>query len=181
VTNLESERRDSITVSEVFAFAAALDVPAVLLLLPIGSDQAVELLPDHRTDPWTAYRWLLGELPTSELHKPMPNLQTVWSPHVTSAYRRHDNGLRNYLYMNGGDSALAMIAGARVEMQQQGWWRPPLPDEVADALRPVLLAFGWQENPPGELSRVVAAEALTAEDHPEMFSTEGQTTKDGEQ
>lgn len=159
VSNLESGRRDSVTVGEVFAFAAALDVPAVLLLLPIGSAEAVELLPNRSTDPWTAYRWMLGELTMDELANPDPKLRVTRSVNVVSAYRRHDTGIRNYFNsMLGDDQALAMIAGARVEMQEKGWWRPPLPDGVADALRPVLLAFGWQEDPPGELSRVEAAE-----------------------
>lgn len=158
VTNLESGRRDSVTAGEVFAFAAALDVAAALLLLPLGSDEPVEVVPGHSTDAWTAYRWLLGEMPTSELGK-QPQLDITWfAPPVTAAYRRHDNGLRSYLHYKGGDGALATIAGARVEMQQEGWWRPPLPDEVTEAIRPVLLAFGWREDPPGELSRVPGAD-----------------------
>ncbi|MGH4009779.1 MAG: helix-turn-helix transcriptional regulator [Pseudonocardiaceae bacterium] len=155
VTNLETGRRDSVTVGEVYAFAAVLDVPPVVLLLPLGSGESVELLPDHSTDPWTAYRWLLGELPTGEIDKP-PRLHINWLHPVIATYRRHHNGLRNFLHYGGGESALEMIAGARIRMQEQGWHRPPLPDDVTEALRPVLHALGWYEDKPGELVPVQA-------------------------
>jgi len=158
IAKLENGRREDVTLSELLIFAAALDAPPGLLMFPVGDEDDVELLPGQKADPWTAYLWLLGEMPTSELGK-QPRLDITWfAPSVTVAYRRHDNGLRSYLHYKGGDGALATIVGARVEMQQEGWWRPPLPDEVTEAIRPVLLAFGWREDPPGELSRVAGAD-----------------------
>lgn len=165
VTNLESsKRRNSVTVGEILAFAAVLGVPAVLLLLPLGSDEPVELLPGHTTNPWTAYRWFNGDLPTDALDKQGEFGTASSVPPVIDAYRRHDGGLRSYLRYNGGDSALAVIAGARVQMQERDWWRPPLPEGVAEALRPTLLRFGWCEDEPGELVRVDCDQALTPSD-----------------
>lgn len=153
IHNMEAKRRSDVSVAELLVLAAALGTSLPLLLSPLGSSEHVELLPDRSADPWTAYRWLVGELPSDELGKPT-RLDVTWfkSP-VIAAYQRHDTALRSYLHHEGGDRALAMIAGARVEMQQKNWWRPPLPAEVADALSPVLLAFGWSEKTPGELVR----------------------------
>lgn len=62
VSNLESGRRDSISVGEVIAFAAVLEIPPALLLFPIGTDDEVAILPGQATDPWTAYRCFVGDL-----------------------------------------------------------------------------------------------------------------------
>jgi transcriptional regulator with XRE-family HTH domain len=63
VTNLEAERRDSVTVGEVFILASALGVPALLLVFPVGRVNAVEVLPGQEMTPWTALRWALTGRP----------------------------------------------------------------------------------------------------------------------
>lgn len=165
IHNMEVGRRNNVTVAELLVLAAALETPQVLLLTPLGSDEPAELLPDRDSDPWTAYQWLLGELPTDELGQP-PQLDSKWLPPVIAAYRRHHNGLRHYLRHPADDIALMTIASARTQMQEQGWQRPPLPNDVAEALRPVLYALGWREDNPGELVRVQSwdDQALTPEE-----------------
>lgn len=66
VTNLEANRRTTITLGEVLAFARVLDVPPVLLFLPIGGHEDVEILPGVEANPWAAYRWITGQGPLAE-------------------------------------------------------------------------------------------------------------------
>lgn len=61
LANLESGRRETITVPELFVISAALDVPPILLLVPLGRVDAVEALPDLPISAWNAARWLRGD------------------------------------------------------------------------------------------------------------------------
>lgn len=62
IANLESGRRDVITVAEVLVLAAALDVAPTELICPVGFDEQIELLPGRMMDPLQASRWVDGEL-----------------------------------------------------------------------------------------------------------------------
>jgi len=61
ITRLENGRRESVSTSELVVLAAALDVPPVLLLYPLGLDDTVELLPGKSAAPWDAIEWFRGE------------------------------------------------------------------------------------------------------------------------
>lgn len=63
LTNLEHRRRDYISVSEVLLAAAALNVPPVLLIAPIGRAEQMEPLPGNSASPWRTRGWLMGALP----------------------------------------------------------------------------------------------------------------------
>jgi transcriptional regulator with XRE-family HTH domain len=65
IAKLESGIRASVTVDELLALAAALDVPPLWLLFPLDSEK-VERLPGEFTDPWTAMRRFAG-IGTSEM------------------------------------------------------------------------------------------------------------------
>src|SRR5689334_10593960 len=60
LANLENNRRDTVTVAETLILAAALDVPPVLLLAPVGREPEIEVLPGTRATPWHARGWLHG-------------------------------------------------------------------------------------------------------------------------
>jgi hypothetical protein len=49
---------------------------------------------------------------------------------------------------------LAVLAGTRIEMHRRGAWLPPVPDDVRDALQKPLFAWGYREDPPGQLVNV---------------------------
>ena len=66
VTNLESGRRTTVTLGEVFAFARVLEVPPVVLILPIATDEDIEVLPGVHSGPWAVLRWFLGERPLAQ-------------------------------------------------------------------------------------------------------------------
>lgn len=57
LANLESGARDSVSVSEWLVLAAALRVPPLLLLFPIGRSDEIEILPDTAVSPWEALGW----------------------------------------------------------------------------------------------------------------------------
>ena len=61
LANLESGRRDTVSVAEVLVLAAALDVAPVDLICPVGFDKQTEMLPGRPMDPLSAMRWFTGE------------------------------------------------------------------------------------------------------------------------
>jgi hypothetical protein len=62
LANLESGRRDTVTVAEVLILAAALNVAPLELIFPVGYAGEVEMVPGRPSDPVTAMRWFTGEL-----------------------------------------------------------------------------------------------------------------------
>jgi transcriptional regulator with XRE-family HTH domain len=76
LANLESGRRDTITVAEVLVLAAVLGVSPMELICPAGYDDEIELLPARKMDPLQASRWIDGELvldvtgPTADFRPP---------------------------------------------------------------------------------------------------------------
>lgn len=90
VTNLEAKRRTTITVSEIFALAAALRVPPLLLLFPLGRADAMTPLPGIEVAPLDALLWAEnGSLPG------LPNLGPVDSD-LIELYREHQQAAQSW-------------------------------------------------------------------------------------
>jgi transcriptional regulator with XRE-family HTH domain len=62
LANLESGRRETVSVAEVLILAAALNVAPIELICPVGFDKQTEMLPGREMDPLDATRWVTGEL-----------------------------------------------------------------------------------------------------------------------
>jgi hypothetical protein len=60
LANLESGRRETVSVAEVLVLAAALDVAPIDLICPVGFDKQIEMLPGRAMDPLPARRWFTG-------------------------------------------------------------------------------------------------------------------------
>jgi transcriptional regulator with XRE-family HTH domain len=60
IANLENRRRNTIAIAEVLVLAAALDVPPVLLIAPVGRRREVEILPGLRLSAWRSRGWIHG-------------------------------------------------------------------------------------------------------------------------
>jgi transcriptional regulator with XRE-family HTH domain len=58
ISNLELKRRPTVSVGEWLALAAALRVPPLLLLFPVGRTDQVEPLPDVQVPPFAAVQWM---------------------------------------------------------------------------------------------------------------------------
>lgn len=170
ISSIETGRRDKdgrrvrhVTVDEKNILAAALGTLPALLEAPLGSAEFVEVLPGRTDDAWTAYRWLVGELPTEVLgtHRdPAVNyFRSDQAGETVSLYRQHHDALHGYLMQRSQNphvvpNQLAVLAGTRIEMHRRGAWLPPIPDDVRDALREPLLAWGYREDPAGQLVKV---------------------------
>lgn len=61
LANFESGRRPTVSIAELLVLAAALDVPPMLLLVPLGRVDMVEILPGRLLPPRRALGWLDGE------------------------------------------------------------------------------------------------------------------------
>lgn len=113
LANLESGRRETISVPELLVLAEVLKVPPVLLVFPVGrKDTAeVEALPDANMPTWEAAKWFIGEAPSPYLmhdpdrtdspHEVWEEWQRVASP--LEMYRSHERFQREWTRakMNG--------------------------------------------------------------------------------
>ncbi|MGY1730150.1 helix-turn-helix domain-containing protein [Geodermatophilus sp. SYSU D01045] len=61
ISNLESGRKETISVQELLVLARALEIPPLLLLFPLGRVDRVPLLPEVDAPTWPAARWFTGE------------------------------------------------------------------------------------------------------------------------
>lgn len=61
ITDLENGRRAAISVAELLALAAALEVAPVLLVFPLGREGTVEALPGRDVPTWEAAMWFCGD------------------------------------------------------------------------------------------------------------------------
>lgn len=156
LSNLENGTRHTVSAAELMVLARALDVPPLLLILPLGSSEQVEVLPGVVDDAWTAYRWFVGELP-AELLGAERDPAVRWSRvddagRLVDTYKVHHNGLHGFLAASVGRSeddrrrlqSLGALAGARMKMHREGWLLPPIPDDVRPDLDAELRRWGFR-------------------------------------
>jgi transcriptional regulator with XRE-family HTH domain len=62
VANLESGRRTTVTLDELLILALVLNVPPILLMTPLGTQDEQQVTPQVRAAPWDVYRWFMGEI-----------------------------------------------------------------------------------------------------------------------
>ncbi|MBF4568512.1 helix-turn-helix transcriptional regulator [Plantibacter sp. VKM Ac-2880] len=139
ISNLESGRRGTVTLADVLVLAYALDVPPMLLMTPLGTDDACEVLPGRMESTWDAVEWISG-------HDPLPgdreersaewSLVTVFEQHrdQLDLWRlRHKQVERN---PDQAEAALAlenarnMLAMTRDSMRRQGITPPSFDDSL---------------------------------------------------
>jgi transcriptional regulator with XRE-family HTH domain len=85
LANLESGRRDTVSVAEILVLAAALNVAPIELICPVGYDKEIELLPGRSLDPLGATRWFTGELKL-DLGEAPPVLRQPGTAEQSSTY-----------------------------------------------------------------------------------------------
>ncbi|MFF4792316.1 helix-turn-helix transcriptional regulator [Streptomyces sp. NPDC001276] len=61
VASLESGKRQNVTLVEWLALARALSVPPLLLFIPLGHEDRVEITPGVQVHPDLALKWVVGE------------------------------------------------------------------------------------------------------------------------
>jgi transcriptional regulator with XRE-family HTH domain len=162
LANIETGRRDKtgrrrrdVTVDELVVLAAALRVPPVLLLFPIGEARQVEVLPGRRNTGWDAAKWFNGEIPTDPdevdewrrsaaavtRHRQNDQFQALWEMHKRFFEDAQDS------LLDAGDeeakrtyrkrledartrraSAVVHWRDARFALRELGLTPPPLPE-----------------------------------------------------
>lgn len=91
ITNLENRRRSTITLGEVLVLAAALEVPAVALMLPLGTAVSIEVLPDVEVPVTDALAWLQGDEAPG---LPAPRAAASSLMALTRQHQRAERGLQ---------------------------------------------------------------------------------------
>ena len=129
IANLENGRRPVVSVAELLAFAAALEMPALELLVPRSATQ-VELLPGPPENPWKAVLGLAGLGPKeiallNDFNKTAAALhdQVVSYPSVSRSplgpAALHERMIR--------DTYLTLLT-IRRQFADNGWQAPDLPN-----------------------------------------------------
>ena len=158
LANLESGRRDTVSVAEVLILAAALNVAPIELICPVGFDKQTEMLPGRETDPLRAMHWFTGQLKL-ELREAATMLRQPGTAEQTSAYlaEYHDE-LINRLRVQEAEAARAAAdaAAAHAALEKAG-------SEFAMAAAAAADAEATGDAAAGELTRTRAdAEAAQA-------------------
>jgi len=92
IGNLESGYRRTISYAEILALAYVLNVPPLLLMVPIGTDN-FQLLPGLTEEPWRLAMWISGEGLPPALGDPTPEMADQYLDHLDylGLYRQHDD------------------------------------------------------------------------------------------
>jgi transcriptional regulator with XRE-family HTH domain len=151
ITKLENGRREAVSTAELQVLAFALGVPAVLLLFPLGYEQAVEVLPGRLVDPWDAIDWFMGNI--SDPADPQSGAQP-YSVNPIHTWAEHDQnaGMIPVAWddlvaarRSGDEAAVArdakylallihMALNCRVSLEANGYTPPELHPRVAEVL-----------------------------------------------
>jgi transcriptional regulator with XRE-family HTH domain len=119
---IENGRRGSVSVAELLVLGAALEIPPMNLLFPVGRETEIEYLPGHMDTPWYAVRWAAGTWDT------WPGHATAWQ-----LFRRHDQLVRRALEgtWDERDVARGDLRYLRRSAIADGYEPPQLPRELA--------------------------------------------------
>jgi transcriptional regulator with XRE-family HTH domain len=90
LADLENGRRPLISVAELLALAAVLDVAPALLVAPVGRRPEIEILPGREMRPRDAVGWLGGELGLQLDPEQLDWLDWHDPRGLVAIYRRHD-------------------------------------------------------------------------------------------
>lgn len=135
LTNLENGRRETVTVAELLVLAAALGVPPLLLVFPVGAEDDVEALPDVSADAWDAFRWATGTHLQDKLTGRPPSTDG-FSLAVLNAYREYQNvvgpfgAFKKLGHEDRANEYLPLVVKARADIRRLGCRLPELAPEL---------------------------------------------------
>lgn len=155
LVNLEnavtSRRRESVSLSLLLVLARVLDVPPVMLMLPIGSNEDVEILPGVHAGPWAAAEWIAGRSNLAQrwgsdedvrygLHLDATDpAEFEHNARPITLYRDHTAYVADFVEWRPVDTGKAMAAvkdlvRVRREMRETGLAVPELYGLIAEAV-----------------------------------------------
>lgn len=127
VARIETGKR-GLSLDETFLFAAALDAPPSLLMLPLGTGDDVAVTPTTTVHPWLAYCWLTGEGPLTNSDRYAVRLQEQHETRVPLRLYRRLQRLQETVH----SAHAGMKATTRVDNEDE-WQRQR--DRFTEALR----------------------------------------------
>lgn len=86
-------RAENVPLREVLVLAAALNVPPVLLFIPLGEDDLVELTPNSVVHPHVALEWVIGEGPFARRNKQgrtIAHIEEGWNDRAAPVMMWHE-------------------------------------------------------------------------------------------
>jgi transcriptional regulator with XRE-family HTH domain len=154
ITKLENGRREDVSTTELQVLAAALGVPAVLLLFPLGHAETVEVLPGRDVDPWAAIEWFTGDSEDPQMGTDSPIIlwgeHRMWDGQIPIAWRDFQeeisasaNGRVSYQARMRIAMPLRALIRIREAMLEQGMTPPPMHPETARIVADVERGGGY--------------------------------------
>lgn len=123
-----------VLVEELAVLAAALDVPPILLTVPLGGEPAVQVLPDRTMSTWEAMKWWTGEAPTGPARPGeggFPHVRSVDS--TIEFYREHDQCIHSVQsWPVRSETSVKRLLDLRTHMRRAGILPPELPSDLVD-------------------------------------------------
>lgn len=153
VANLELGRRGIVTVGEWLALAYALSVPPLVLLLPIGEADRIEVLPDLELHPNLVMKWITGNEPPVNSDRRVDFRRTDMTAWQRAAYpiwlyAQEDELWRklqdvkvkigHFEFTHGADSA-AVVEARRVYLAALQEWAEKLQEMRRNEVRPAAI------------------------------------------
>jgi transcriptional regulator with XRE-family HTH domain len=141
IGNLESGYRRTITYAEILALAHVLNVPPLLLMVPVGTDD-FQPLPGVTEEPWESAMWITGEGLPPALDDPTPEMADQYLSHLDylGLYRQHSDLIGQWTralhlpdpavaraHMHEVEKAIALV---RASIRDRGGAPPRLPTEL---------------------------------------------------
>ena len=169
LADLENGRRASISVAEWLAIAAALDVPPVVLLCPVGTAETAEVLPGAEAPAYRAAQWVAGEAPLR--HPGRADVLTDWLPTAGPgapllAYRLNDDAARDQLTAAGRARQYQDLAADAATEGERAGYEAAAQAQLAAAARALdegervrgwASGEGWLAPPPIRMRTVTTA------------------------
>lgn len=114
LTKLERGIRQAVSPSEVMVLAAALGVPPIELVLPIGIGEQMEILPGQMLDSLDAVRWFCGDLKLDVIGGVVTELRRPWAGEESSVVliENHDRLAREWNDRRSAATRAALDAAA---------------------------------------------------------------------
>ena len=169
LADLENGRRASISVAEWLVIAAALDVPPVMLLCPVGTAGTAEVLPGAEAPAYRAAQWVAGEAPLR--HPGRADVLTDWLPTAGPgapllAYRLNDTAARDQLTAAGRARQYQDLAAGAATEGERAAYQAAAQAQLAEAARALdegervrgwASGEGWLAPPPIRMRAVTTA------------------------
>jgi transcriptional regulator with XRE-family HTH domain len=179
IANLEIGRRPTVSVAELLILAAALEVPPVALIAPLGQEPETRILPNRELITFDAILWMSGEarLPDDPASKEVNWINETDTDALIPMYHQHDRLLEeiegigsifgNYLTLETGsgqaldrvefqNDAISRLQDYRALMKQRGLLLPSLPPELE--------GIDAQKRAPRRSARVITAREESIQD-----------------